>query len=161
MTLNYNRKLNKSKVKNLVWLPTAVASRASQPQVIQLVVKMEVRRSRRILLSFFEPLPPVPIRKPHIYKNAIAEALKIKEFINNGPERITWAKACKELHISDSKLAHLLKIVNKLPSDFIENMRPCTDQAMLRTFRGRVLLRISRLKTEEERREEIRHLSVK
>ena len=143
------------------WLPSVVARRGSQHQVIQLVVKMEIRRSRKILLSFFKPLPPVRIRKPHIYKNTIVEALKIKEFINNGSGRIAWAKACKELHISESKLAHLLKIVNKLPSDFIENMRPCTDQAMLRTFRGRVLLRISRLKTEEERREEIRHLFVK
>lgn len=142
-------------------MPTAVASRVAQPQVIQLVVKMEIRRSRKILLSFFEPLPPARIRKPHIYTNTIAEALKTKAFINNGPTRITWAKACKELRISESKLAHLLKIVNKLPTEFIENMKLCNDQAMLRTFRGRVLLRISRLKTEEERREEIRHLSVK
>ena len=124
-------------------------------------MKMEIRRSKRILLSFFEPLPPARIRKPHIYKNAIAEALKIKEFINNGSGRITWAKACKELHISESKLAHLLKIVNKLPSEFIENMKLCNDQAMLRTFRGRVLLRISRLKTKKECQEEIERLLPK
>ena len=135
------------------WLPNVVARRSPQPQVIQLVVKMEVRRSRRILLSFFEPLPPVPIRKPHIYKNTIAEALKIKEFINNGPGRITWAKTCKELHLSESKLAHLLKIVNKLPSEFIENMKLCDDQEKLRIFTGCRLLRISRIKNESPRAE--------
>ena len=122
---------------------------------------MEIRRSRKILLSFFEPLPPARVRKPHIYKNTIAEALKIKEFINNGSGRITWAKTCKELHISESKLAHLLKIVNNLPSEFIENMKLCDDQAMLKIFRGRMLLRISRLKTAKERREEIEHLLPK
>ena len=144
-----------------IWLPSVVARRSPQPQVIQLVVRMEIRRSRKILLSFFEPLPSVRIRKPHIYKNTIAEALKIKEFINNGSGHITWAKACKKLHVSESKLAHLLKIVNKLPSEFIENMKLCNDQAMLRTFRGRVLLRISRLKTKKECQEEIERLLPK
>ena len=143
-----------------IWLPSVVARRSPQPQVIQLVVRMEIRRSRKILLSFFEPLPSVRIRKPHIYKNTIAEALKIKEFINNGSGHITWAKACKKLHVSESKLAHLLKIVNKLPSEFVEDMRSCNDEEKLKIFNGRRLLQISHLKTTEERRKEIKRLSV-
>src|SRR3989338_4191673 len=74
------------------WLPRVVASRSPQPQVIQLVVKMDIRRSKRILLSLIDPLPPVRIRKPRIRQNTIAEALKIKAFINDGPSRLTWAQ---------------------------------------------------------------------
>jgi len=126
--------------------------------VIQLVVKMDIRRSKRILLSLIDPLPPIPIRKPRVCQNTIVEALKIKTFINGGPTRITWAKARKELRISESKLAHLLKIVNRLPADFIENMKSCDDQEKLRIFTGRRLLQISRLKTEKERQAEINRL---
>jgi len=140
------------------WLPDADASRSAQPQVIQLVVKMDIRRSRRILLSLVDPLPPVPIQKPRIRQNTITEALKIKAFINSGPTKITWVKARKELRISESKLAHLLKIVNRLPSDFIENMKSCDDQEKLRIFTGRRLLQISRLRTEKERQTEINRL---
>ena len=67
----------------------------------------------------------------------------------------------KELNISEAKLAHLLKIVKTLPPDFVENMRSCTDESMLKIFHGRRLLKISRLKTEKERRNEIERLSPK
>ncbi len=143
------------------WLPSVAASRTPQPQVVQLVVKMDIRRSKRILISLIDPLPPVPIRKPRICQNAIVEALKIKTFINGGPTRKTWAKTRKELGISESKLAHLLKIVNKLPPDFIEDMKLCNDQETLKVFNGRRLLKISRLKTEKERRNEIERLFLK
>ena len=143
------------------WLPKVVSSRSPQAQVIQLVVKMDIRRSKRILLSLIDPLPPVPIRKPRIRQNTIVEALKIQAFINGGPTRITWAQARKELNISESKLAHLLKIINQLPADFIENMKSCDNQEKLRIFTGRRLLQISRLRTERERRNEIEHLLPK
>ena len=121
-------------------------------------MKMDIRRSKRILLSLIDPLPPVRIRKPRVCPNTIAQALKIKAFINDGPSRLTWAQAQRTLNISESKLAHLLKIVNQLPADFIENMRSCDDQAKLRIFTGRRLLQISRLRTERERRKEIQSL---
>lgn len=113
---------------------------------------MDIRRSKRTLLSLIDPLPPVPIRKPRrAYPNTIVEALKIKAFINSGATRITWAKTRKELNISESKLAHMLKIVNTLPPDFIESMKQCDDPRKLKIFHGRRLLYISRLKTEKER----------
>jgi hypothetical protein len=74
---------------------------------------------------------------------------------------MTWARASQELQISDSKLAHLLKIVNTLPQDFIESIRSCQDQDKLRVFNGKRLLRISRLKTEQERQNEIERLLTK
>jgi len=126
--------------------------------VIQLVVKMDIRRSKRILLSLIDPLPPVRIRKPRIRQNTIKEALKIQAFINDGPSKLTWAQTRNRLNISESKLAHLLKIVNRLPADFIENMKSCDDQEKLRIFTGRRLLEISRLRTERERRNEIESL---
>ena len=101
------------------------------------------------------------MRAKRIIQNAVYEGLKIQAFINNDPGRITWAIARKELNISEAKLAHLLKIVNTLPSDFVENMKTCTDEDKLKIFNGRRLLKISRLKTEKERRAEIEHLLPK
>jgi len=74
---------------------------------------------------------------------------------------MTWAKASKELQMSDSKIAHLLKIINELPPDFVENMRSCNDETTLKIFTGRRLLSISRLKTEKERQNEINRLLPK
>lgn len=143
------------------WLPNVDASRVSQHQVIQLVVKMDIRRAKRNLLSLVDPLPPKPIRMPPVYQNTVVEALKIKAFINSGSTRITWAQTRKELKISESKLAHLLKIVNQLPADFVENMKSCADQKTLKVFTGKRLLKISRLKTEKEQRAEIDRLLPK
>jgi hypothetical protein len=110
------------------------------------------------LIRFGDPLPEKPIRAKRIIQNTIYEGLKIQAFINNGPGRITWAKARKELNISEAKLAHLLKIVNTLPLDFVEDMKSCTDEEKLKIFNGRRLLQISRLKTDKERRSEIKRL---
>lgn len=123
-----------------------------------MVVRMYIRRSRRILISMDKPLPLASVPRQPVYQNAIAEGLKIQAFINGGPERITWAKARKELNISESKLAHLLKIVNNLHRHFIENMKLCDDPRKLKIFNGRKLLNIYRLKTEKERRARIRRL---
>jgi hypothetical protein len=108
-----------------------------------------------------DPLPPVPIQKPRVYPNTIVEALKIKAYINSGPTRLTWAQTRKALNMSESKLAHLLKIVNKLPPEFIEDMKQCGDPETLRIFTGRRLLNISRLKTLQERRDLIEQLLPK
>ena len=113
------------------------------------------------MLSLVDPLPPKPIRMPPVYQNTVVEALKIKAFINSGSTRITWAQTRKELKISESKLAHLLKIVNQLPADFIENMKSCDDQKTLKVFTGKRLLKISRLKTEKDQRAEIDRLLPK
>ena len=123
-----------------------------------MLVRMYIRRSRRILISFDKPLPPAPTPRQPVYQNTIAEGLKIQAFINSGPERITWAKTRKELNISESKLAHLLKIVNNLPPDFIKKMKLCDDPRKLKIFNGRRLLNIARLKTEKEQRARIRRL---
>ena len=113
------------------------------------------------MIRFGDPLPEKHIRAKRIIKNTIYEGLEIQAFINNGPGRITWAIARKELNISEAKLAHLLKIVNTLPQDFVKNMESCTDENLLKIFNGRRLLKISRLKTEKERRAEIEHLLPK
>lgn len=140
------------------WLPRVVASHSRQPQVIQLVVKMYVRRSKRILLSLVDPLPPEPAPRQPVYLNTIVEAIKIRSFINDSPTPMTWDKTSKALDISTSKIAHLLKIVNTLPPDFIEDMRQWDEPRKLKLFNGRRLLYISRLKTEKERRNRIKLL---
>jgi hypothetical protein len=126
-----------------------------------MVVKIYTRRSKKQLIRFGDPLPEKPFRAKRIIKNTIYEGLKIQAFINNGPGRITWAKASKELQISDSKLAHLLKIVNNLPPDFVETMKSCNDEETLKIFTHRRLLQIARLRTDKERRDAIEHLLPK
>jgi len=126
-----------------------------------MVVKIYTRRSKRQLIRFGDPLPEKPVRAKRIIQNTIYEGLKLQAYINHGPGRITWAKARKALNISEAKLAHLLKIVKTLPPDFVKNMESCNDENMLKIFNGRRLLRISRLKTDKERRNEIERLSLK
>lgn len=126
-----------------------------------MVVKIYIRRSRKQLIRFGDPLPEKPVRAKRIIKNTIYEGLEIQAYINNGSRHITWAKASKELQISDSKLAHLLKIVNNLPLDFVESMKSCKDEETLKIFTHRRLLQISRLKTDKERRDAIEHLLPK
>jgi len=143
------------------WLPELDARRTSQLHIVHMVVKIYTRRSRKQLIRFGDPLPEKPIRAKRIIKNTIYEGLQIQTYINNGPGRITWAKTRKELNISEAKLAHLLKIVNTLPPDFVEDMKSCNDEEKLKIFNGRRLLQISRLKTDKERRAEIEHLLPK
>ncbi|MCG2711431.1 MAG: hypothetical protein L6416_03795 [Candidatus Omnitrophica bacterium] len=126
-----------------------------------MVVKIYTRRDKGNSIRFGLPFPEKPQRPKRVYKNIIYEGLELQAFINSGPSRLTWAQTRKELDISESKLAHLLKIVNQLPQDFVENMRSCDDPQMLKTFTGRRLLNISRLKTEKEQRNEINRLMTK
>lgn len=132
----------------------------SQEEVL-LSIKLFIRRKKGNLLSLDQPFELPPARPKRIYQNIIYEGLKLQSFIKNSPTRMTWARASQELQISDSKIAHLLKIVNKLPPDFVETMKSCADEAKLKIFNKRRLLRISRLKTEKERRNEIESLLVK
>jgi len=110
------------------------------------------------LLFLGQPPELPPARPKRIYQNIIYEGLKLQSFIKNSPTRMTWARASQELQISDSKIAHLLKIVNAMPPDFVETMKSCGDEAKLKIFNKRRLLRISRLKTEKERRNELERL---
>ena len=141
-----------------VWLPDLDAGRTTQPQVIHMVVKIYTRRDKGNSIRFGLPFPEKPQRPKRIYQNIIYEGIKLQTFIEDGPSRLTWAQARKELQISESKLAHLLKIVNQLPADFVETMKSCDDPQMLKTFTGRKLLQISRLKTEKEQKNEINQL---
>jgi len=142
-----------------VWLPALDGFRTTGPEVV-LLIKLYKHRKKGNLLSLGEPFPQV-IRPKRIYQNIIYEGLKLQSFLKDSPTRMTWAKASKELNISDSKLAHLLKIVNNLPPDFLEDMKSCSNEETLKIFNGRRLLRISRLKTEKERRNEIERLLPK
>jgi hypothetical protein len=138
-----------------------ISGRNSQQQVTHMVVKMYIRRYKGNSIRFGTPFPEMPQRPKRIYKNIIYEGLKLQAFINSGPSKATWAQTRKEHQISESTLAHLLKIINQLPADFVESMKSCNDPQMLKTFTGRTLLNISRLETEKERRDEIERLLPK
>jgi len=126
-----------------------------------LLLRFYKSRKKGTLLSLIKPFEAPPARPKRIYQNIIYEGLKLQSFIESSPTRITWARASQELQISDSKIAHLLKIVNAMPPDFVETMRSCSDEAKLKIFNKRRLLRISRLQTDKERRNEIERLLPK
>jgi len=43
-----------------------------------------------------------------------------------------------------------MRIANRLPSGFLEGMRDCSDQNVLKTFSGKKLLKIANCKIEKE-----------
>ncbi len=133
----------------------------TKSEEIVLFIKLFKHRKRGNLLFLAQPPALPPARPKRTYQNAVYEGLKLRSFIQNSPTRMTWARASQELQISDSKLAHLLKIVNTLPQEFIESMKSCQDQEKLKIFNGKRLLRISRLRTEKERRNALENLLPK
>lgn len=48
-----------------------------------------------------------------------------------------------------------MKIVHELPPDFTEKMRTCNNQAILRAFSGKTLLKVADLGTDKERQRAI------
>ena len=104
-----------------------------------------------------EPLPKEPpIPKP-VTKNIIAEALKVREFFVEDPMR-TFLHASQHFKVSKARISQLMKIVSVLPEDFVEYMRYCQDEDIIRRFSGKTLLRIAGLESARERQEVISEL---
>ncbi|MEK6531594.1 MAG: hypothetical protein AABZ23_03765 [Deltaproteobacteria bacterium] len=91
------------------------------------------------------PLPPKPIQK-----NIVAEALNVKAFLTEDPQR-TYRHASQHFKVSKARISQLMKIANVLPDDFVEYMRHCQDDDIIRRFSGKTLLRIAGLESTMER----------
>ena len=101
---------------------------------------------------FLGLLPPKPIPK-----NIIAEALKVKAFLTDGPER-NFRHASQHLRVSKTRISQLMKIVDVLPENFVNYMEHCQDETIIRRFSGKTLLRIAGLESPKQRQEAISEL---
>ena len=115
------------------------------------------RRGRGTAISFYDPLPSIPQKPGPVYKNIVAMAVKVSEYLEIDPQR-THTSAGNHFGVTRTRISQLMSILEKLPDDFIEKIGVCEDQILLKTFTGRALLKISRFKTEKEQRNEIQHL---
>ena len=139
------------------WFPRQDSKRTTQPQVIQLLVKMYIRKGKRNSINLGRPFPKEPERPQPVYKNIVIEALKVQAFLEDAPSR-TQADAGHHFNVTRARISQLTSIVNNLPDDFIEKMRECEDRSMLKTFSGKRLLKIAGLENEHNRREAIKLL---
>ena len=104
-----------------------------------------------------DPLPKeTPLPKP-VPKNIIAEALKVREFFSEDATR-TFLHASQHFKVSKARISQLMKIVGVLPEDFVEYMRHCQDEVLIRRFSGKTLMRIAELDSDKERQEAVSKL---
>ena len=99
-----------------------------------------------------KPLPPKPVPK-----NIVAEALKIKAFLTEDPQR-TYLHASQRFKVTKARISRLMKIADVLPQGFVDYMGRCEDQTLVKQFSGKILLRIANLESRTRRQEVIGNL---
>lgn len=114
-------------------------------------------RTRFVRIVLGDPLPKeTPLPKP-APKNIISEALKVREFFDEDGTR-NFHHASQHFRVSKARISQLMKIVHVLSEDFVEYMRDCQDENIIRRFSGKTLLRIAGLESPRQRQEAISEL---
>jgi hypothetical protein len=114
------------------------------------------RRGKGTSISLYDPLPSLPQKPAPVYKNIVAMAVKVNEYLVQNPQR-TYTSAGNHFGVTRARISQLMTIHEKLPDDFIEMMGQCDDQVLIKRFSGKTLLKIA-AKSEKERRNEISQL---
>jgi len=112
------------------------------------------RRGRGTAISLYDPLPPLPQAPKPVYKNIVAMAIQVQEYLIENPQR-TQTTAGNHFGITRARVSQLMTIVENLPDDFISIMKTTEDQSLLKRFSGKTLLRIAALSTPEQREKHI------
>jgi hypothetical protein len=102
--------------------------RNTQPHTVQLVIAFYRRRKARLEVSLDLPFPPE--RRPAAPVNVIQQALQVRTYMTANPHE-TCLSAAKPLKIHRKRIAKLLRIIDALPSDFIEKFKESTDRKVL------------------------------
>lgn len=139
-------------VDSMNWLPELDGKRTSKAQVIQLLIAMYKYRGRHTQIVFGEPLQAKQIPPKPVLKNIVAEALKVKAFLTEDPQR-TFRHAGEHFKVTKARISQLMKIADVLPQEFVAYMGGCGDQAVIRKFSGKTLLRIAGLESPNRRQE--------
>jgi len=114
-------------------------------------------KGRHTRIVFGEPLPEKPARPKPAYRNILAEALKVRDYLNEDTQR-SYLDASYYFRVSRARISQLMKIVNNIPEDFIVIIGQSNDQAVLRRFSGKTLLRIAGMRNREDRQNYVRYL---
>jgi hypothetical protein len=107
------------------------------------------RRGRGTAISLYDPLPPLPQAPRPVYKNIVAMAVQVQEYLVENPQR-TQTAAGNHFGVTRARVSQLMTIVENLPDDFISTMKTTEDQSLLKRFSGKALLRIASLKNHEQ-----------
>ncbi len=146
------------------WLPMLDSRRSwakpSKCKEIRILVKMYRRRGRGTAISLYDPLPPLPQAPKPVYKNIVAMAVQVREYLIENPQR-TQTAAGNRFGITRARVSQLMTIVENIPDDFISIMKTTEDQSLLKRFSGKTLLKISALRTIEDRRSLIQSIQTR
>ena len=123
-------------------------------------MKMYRRRGRGTAISLYDPLPPLPQAPKPVYKNIVAMAIQVREYLIENPQR-TQTAAGNHFGITRARVSQLMTIVENLPDDFISIMKTTEDQSLLKRFSGKTMLRIAALSTPEQREAHIKRIRAK
>lgn len=119
-----------------------------------MVVAMYKYRGRHTQIVFGEPLPAKPIPLKPVLRNIVAEALKVKAFLAEDPQR-TYRHAGERIKVTKARISQSMKIAEVLPEDFVAYMGRCEDQTVIRSFSGMMLLRIAGIESQTQRQQVI------
>ena len=115
------------------------------------------RRKARLEVSLDLPFPPE--RRPAPPVNVIQQALQVRAYMTANPHE-TCLSAAKPLKIHRKRIAKLLRIIDALPTDFIEKNKDCTDRKALHQMSVNRLTRLANNSSHNSISEELPVLQV-
>jgi hypothetical protein len=107
---------------------------------VQLVIAFYRRKKRRLEVSLDLPFPPERQLAPLI--NTIQQALQVKAYMTANPHE-TCLSASKPLKIHRKRIAKLLRIIDALPPEFIEETKGYTSRKALHKLSVNRLIRLT------------------
>ena len=134
-----------------------IVRRLAQHNVVQLLVKMYRYPGRGTTIVFDQPLTARKAPPPKTLKNIITEAMKVHNYLTADPQR-TFFDASLHFKITRSWVSQLMKLIDSLPTGFLNDMKSSTDRNLIKRFSGKTLMRIAKLKTPQERQATINQL---
>jgi hypothetical protein len=107
-----------------------------------MVMAFHRRRYGCLQASIDLPWPSRPKKKPPV--NSIEQAMMVKDFMDANPEH-TCLSAAEPLNMHRKRIAKLLKILDTLPPDLIDQIKDCRDPRILHRLSVHRLSQISSL----------------
>jgi len=100
------------------------------------------RRGRGVAISLYDPLPKISKKPAPVYKNIVAMAVKVNEYLVQNPQR-TYTSAGTHFGITRARISQLTKIANNLPVQLLKKLSETNDPALLKKYSGRSLLKMA------------------
>ncbi len=123
-------------------------------------MKVYSRRTKRYELSIDQPFPASTPQEAKMPKNIAKIALEIKAYVDLNPGQPNTAVA-NNFNVTRARISQLLKIADKLPTNFITKLQETKDPIMLRKFSGKQLLKIASIQNRKHMEDAIEALTPK